>query len=45
MGNFFLKKIFTPHVYVPNDQHVMGIIVRYVCWGTHEPPTTGDPGG
>ena len=35
MGNFFLKKIFTPFVYVQNDQRVMGIILRFVCWGTH----------
>ena len=38
MGNFFLKKIFTPLVYVQNDQCVMGIILRYVCWGTHRSP-------
>ena len=30
-----LKKIFTPLLYVQNDQRVMGIILRYVCWGTH----------
>ena len=39
IGNFFLKISFTPFVYVPNDQRVMGIILRYVCWGTHGPPT------
>ena len=32
------KNFFTPVVYVPNDQRVMGIILRYVCWGTHRPP-------
>ena len=41
MGKFFLKKIFTLHVHIQNDQRVMGIILRYVCWGTHRPP----PGG
>ena len=38
MGNFFLKIFFTPVVYVQNDQRVMGIILGYVCWGTHRPP-------
>ena len=37
MGNFF-EKIFTPLVHIQNDQCVMGIILRYVCWGTHRPP-------
>ena len=37
MGKFFLKNFFTQVVYVPNDQRVMGIILRYVCWGTHQP--------
>ena len=23
------------YVYVQNDQRVMGIILGYVCWGTH----------
>ena len=41
MGKFFLKKNFTSHVHIQNDQRVMGIILRYVCWGTHRPP----PGG
>ena len=27
-----------PVVYVSNDQRVMGIILRYVCWGTHGAP-------
>ena len=31
-------KKFTPVVYVRNDQRVMGIILGYVCWGTHQPP-------
>ena len=35
MGKFFLKNFFTPFVYVQNDQHVMGIILRFVCWGAH----------
>ena len=34
MGKFF-PKIFTPFVYAQNDQRIMGIILRYVCWGTH----------
>ena len=38
MGKFFLKKNITPLVYVQNDQRVMGIIFRYVCWGTYQPP-------
>ena len=42
MGNFF-EKIFTPLVHIQNDQRVMGIILRYVCWGTHRPPPP--PGG
>ena len=29
---------FTPVVCVQNDQRVMGIIMRYVCWGTPPPP-------
>ena len=37
MGNF-LGIFFTPVVYIQNDQRVMGIILRYVCWGTHRPP-------
>ena len=35
MGKLFLKIFFTPFVYVQNDQRVMGIILRHVCWGTH----------
>ena len=35
MGKFFLKIFFTPFVYVSNDQRVIGIILRFVCWGTH----------
>ena len=38
MGKFFLKKKFTPIVDFENDQRVMGIILRYACWGTHRPP-------
>ena len=39
MGKFFEIEIFlTPVVYIQNDQRVMGIILRYVCWGTHRPP-------
>ena len=37
MGNFFLN-FFTQLVHIQNDQCVMGIILRYVCWGTHQPP-------
>ena len=37
MGKFF-EKFFTPLVHIQNDQRVMGIILRYVCWGTHRPP-------
>ena len=29
------KNLLTPLVYVQTDQCVMGIILRYVCWGTH----------
>ena len=35
MGIFFLKNLFTPFVYVQNDQRVMRIILRFACWGTH----------
>ena len=38
MGKKFFGKIFTPIVYIQNDQRVMGIVLRYVCWGTHRPP-------
>ena len=37
MGVFF-EILFTPLVYVQNDQRIMGIISRYVFWGTHRPP-------
>ena len=40
MGIFF-EKNFTPLVHIQNDQCVMGIILRYVCWGTHRPPPRG----
>ena len=43
MGKFFLKKICTPIVHIQNDQRVMGIILRYVCWGP--PPPPGEPIG
>ena len=51
MGKFFLENNFTPVVCVPNDRHVIGIILRYppggyVCWGTRGPPPhrpTGRP--
>ena len=36
-GQIFSENFFTPVVYVPNDQRVMGIILRYVCWGTYQP--------
>ena len=32
------EESFTPFAYVKNDQRVMGIILRYACWGTHRPP-------
>ena len=35
MGKFFLKNFFTPFLYVQNDQRVMGLILSFVCWGTH----------
>ena len=38
MGKFFLKIFFTPFAYVQNDQHLMGIILRYVCWVPTDPP-------
>ena len=38
MGKFFSENVFTPVVYVRNDERVMGIILRYVCWGTHQAP-------
>ena len=38
MGKNFLKKNFTPIVCIQNDQRVMGIILRCVCWGTPRPP-------
>ena len=36
MGKFCFEKVCDP--YIQNDQRVMGIILRYVCWGTHRPP-------
>ena len=30
-------------VYIQNDQRVMGIILRYVWWGTHRPPPPRSP--
>ena len=44
MGKIFRKKI-PPVVYIQNDQRVMGIILRYVCWGTHRPPPPREQGG
>ena len=41
----FFEKIFTPLVHIQNDQCVMGIILRYVCWGTHRPPPPPGGGG
>ena len=32
-----------PIVYVQNDQHVMGIILRNVCWGVTDPPPPWGP--
>ena len=37
MGNFCLK-IFFYRTCVQNDQRVMGIILRHVCWGIHLHP-------
>ena len=37
MGKFFLKN-FTSLVHIQNEQRVMRIILRYVCWGIHPPP-------
>ena len=34
----FLKEMFTPLVYVQNDLRVMGVVLRYLCWGTHRLP-------
>ena len=41
MGKFFLKN-FSPVVYIQKKQRVMGIILRYVCWGI-PPPPLGSP--
>ena len=35
MGKFFSPQLC---IYIQNDQRVMGIILRCVCWGTHRPP-------
>ena len=34
----FFGNFFAPLVHIQNEQRVMGIILRYVCWGTHRPP-------
>ena len=36
--NLFFEKFFTALVHVQNDQCVMVIILRYVCWRTPPPP-------
>ena len=41
MAKIFFEKVFTPCVFVQNDQRVMGIILRYVCWGNPPPPYRG----
>ena len=41
MGKIFLNNNFTPFVYVQNDQRVMGIILRCVCFGVPPPPARG----
>ena len=41
VGKFFFSK--TPHMCVQNDQRDKGIILRYVCWGTRDPPTGAPP--
>ena len=38
MGNNFLKKFYLNCVYSKSDQRVIGIILRYVCWGPPPPP-------
>ena len=42
MGQFLLKKLVTPLVYVQNDQRIMGIILR---WYVGVPPPRGGGGG
>ena len=37
MGKIFLKK-FLPQLCTFRMIGVMGMILRYVCWGTHRPP-------
>ena len=38
-------EFFFPVVYIQNDQRVMGIILRYVCWGyPPDPPPPPAPG-
>ena len=34
MGKFS-ENFFTSFVYVQNHERVIGMILRYVCWGTH----------
>ena len=38
MDKIFFENFFTPVLYIQNDQRVVGIILRCVCWGTHRPP-------
>ena len=38
MGKTFMKCLFTPRVYVQNDQRILGIILRYGCRVTHRLP-------
>ena len=45
MGNFF-RIFFTPPVYIQMISVSWGSFLRYVCWGTHQPPPPpGEPGG
>ena len=38
MGKFFFFST-TPHICAQNDQRDEEIMLRYVCWGTRDPPT------
>ena len=40
---FFFEKVFTSLVCVQNDQRIMGMILRYVCWDTPPPPALSNP--
>ena len=40
-GQIFFQK--PPHTCVQNDQRDEGIILRYLCWGTRDPPSGRPP--